>query len=235
MEGLFDGVVIDDFHDDLYRNIVSLRQSQDLFDDLTDSPGGIQAAINLEMASKPRTFVSQQPIIDRPFEEAKFNEAIQYPFEHWAKTRYSDGSFGVWYGAADLETTVHETVYHWRSQFLTDVGWQDIEGIEIERKVFLVRCDAGLLNFIAKIDDYPALIDPNQEGYHLTHQVGARIHHDGHPGLVTKSARCDGLSYAIFNSVVLSNPRQQCYLTYRVHEGGVVVERNPDDVIFHIP
>ncbi len=40
MGTLFDDITITDFHDDLHRNIVSLRESENLFDDLTDSPEG---------------------------------------------------------------------------------------------------------------------------------------------------------------------------------------------------
>jgi hypothetical protein len=234
MDGVFEGLTITDFHGDMHRNIVSLRESQDLYDDLTPNPGGWKAATDLELSIKPHTYISNQPIIDRPFEEAIFNEAIHYPFENWTNTRYSDGSYGVWYGADSLETSVHETVHHWLTGLLKDAYWDAIEGVAIERKVYLVRGDAGLLNFIPKLDTFPALIDPRPGGYHLSHQVGARIHHDGHPGLITRSARCMGAVYAIFNPKVLSNPRQICYLTYRIEDGFVSVERQPGQELLRI-
>jgi hypothetical protein len=226
MEPLFDGITITDFHDDAHRNIVSLRESENLFDDLTDSPGGWQSAIDLEAGTKPHTNISHQPVIDRPFEEAAYNEAIDYPFKHWSTTRYSDGTFGVWYGADSLETGIHETVYHWRYGLLQDAGWEDHEGVTIERKVYNVRCDAALLNFRPKLAAFPSLVDPQDVAF--THQIGTRIHHDGHPGLVSRSARCDGDVYAIFNAQVLSNPRQMCFLTYRIASGAVIIERHPD-------
>lgn len=234
MDGLFNGLTLIDFHDDLYRNIVSLRESQELYDDLSDSASGWQAAVDLEMATKPRTYLSTQPAIDRPFEESAFNEAIHYPFGNWSNSRYSDGSFGIWYGANTLETSIHETAYHWRTQLLEDVGWHTLDGVAIERKIYLVRCDAGLLNFIPKLDEFPALTDPAPGGYYLTHQVGARIHHDGHPGLLTRSARCDGQVCAIFTPRVLSTPRQTCYLTYRTKGHLVVVERQPGQQLMTI-
>lgn len=234
MESLFEGLTLTDFHGDMHRNIVSLRESQDLYDDLSDNPRGWQAAIDLEMAIKPATYLSGQPIIDRPFEEAAFNEAIRYPFEHWSRTRYSDGSFGVWYGADTVITSIHETVHHWRTRLLEDAGWHMIEGLVMERKVYLVRCDAALLNFIPKLEAFPALLDPMPNGYHLTHPVGSKIHHDGHPGLISRSARCDGDIYAIFTSRVLSSPRHICYLTYRIDAGSVAIERNPGEPLLSI-
>ncbi len=232
MHSLFNGLIISDFHGDTHRNVVSLRESQDLYDDLTNSHEGWQAATDLEIATKPHTYTSSQPIIDRPFEEVAYNEAIGYPFTHWSKTRFSDGSFGVWYGSDSLETTIYETVHHWRDGLLKDAGWQNIEGIVSERKSYLVRCDAALLNFIPKIKEFPELIDP--DSYYLTHLIGTRIHQDGHPGLKSQSARCDGENYAIFNQQVLSNPRQLCYLTYRTEAGRVIIERQPGKVMLCI-
>lgn len=233
MDELFKGLTIEDYHGDIYRNIVSLRVSEDLFDDLSDNPDAWQAAIDLELASKPHTHSSSQPIIARPFEEADYNQAIHYPFQQWASSRYSNGAFGVWYGADTLKTSVYETAYHWYRQLLQDSGWHEMDGIEIERKVYLVRCEAALLDFRKKVDDHPALIDP--DSYHLTHQVGARIHHDGHPGLASRSARCEGDIFAVFNQRVLFDPRHHCYLTYSVGNGEIIIKRNPDETLLSIP
>jgi hypothetical protein len=232
MESLFNGLTITEIHKDTHRNIVSLRVSQDLYDDLSASPKDWKVAIDLEMATKPHTNHSTQPIIDRPFEEAAYNEAIRYPFNNWSQSRYSDGTYGVWYGADTLETSIYETVHHWRRGFLDDAGWGDIEGVIIERKVYLVHCDAGLLDFHPKLEDFPALVDP--DSYHLTHQVGARIHHEGHPGLATRSARCEGNVNAIFNPRVLTNPRDLCYLTYEILAGVVNVVRQSGEVMLRI-
>lgn len=232
MNALFNGITTTDFHDDTHRNIVSLRESENLYDDLTDSTKGWQSAIELEAETKPRTYVSHQPIIERPFEEAAYNEAIDYPFTNWTNTRYSNGSFGVWYGTDTLETGIYETVHHWRKGLLADAGWDNIEGIVSERKVYNVRCDAALLNFIPKLATFPSLIDPDNYAY--THQVGTRIHHEGYPGLISHSARCEGDIYAIFNPQILSNPRQRCFLTYRIESGSVIVERQLGKILFQI-
>lgn len=234
MDAFFNGLALSDTHGDTHRNIVSLRESQDLYDDLTSSPAGWQAASDMELATKPLTYRSGQPIIDRPFEEAAYDEAIDYPFKTWSKTRYSDGSFGVWYGADSLETSIYETAHHWRYKLLEDTDWQSLDGVVIERKIYLVRCDAALLDFRPKLDAFPGLIDPAPSGYYLTQQVGTRIHHDGHPGLISRSARCAGDVYAIFNPQVLSNPRQVCYLTYRIEGGAVSVERQLGQVLLRI-
>mgnify|MGYP002682808346 CR=1 FL=1 len=64
----------------------------------------------------------------------------------------------------------------------------------------------------------------------MTHRqsVGARIHREGHPGLLTQSVRRPaGENVAIFNPDVLSNPRHNCQLTYRLEGGLIVVEKQP--------
>lgn len=232
-EGLFSGLVLADVHQDVFRNIVSLRVSEDLNDDLSDDPAEREAAIRLELAFKPHPFESALPIIHRPFEEAVWNDAIGFPFINWMKSRYSDGSFGVWYGAGDVETSVFETAHHWVGRLLSDAEGYLRPGVTVERKVYRVRCDAALVDFRKAIKKFPALIHP--QDYSFTHQVGTRLDHEGHPGLITRSARCTGEVEAVFNPGVLSNPRQHCYLTYRTTEKGVRVEKSPGKTWMKIP
>lgn len=229
---IFDGLSLVDYKGDVFRNIVSLRKSVNLFDDLADSQEDANAAINLVMQFKPFTQQSRQPIIDRPFEDAIYHEAIAYPFENWNSSRYTNGKFGVWYGGDTLETTIHETVHHWRNSFLADTGWDRNNEVTVERRVHLVACNAALLNFKAKIKAFPALIDPDD--YSFTQQLGSRINHDGYPGLTTKSARCGGDVFALFTPKVLSNPRQYCYLTYRISGDEVLVERTIGETLLTI-
>ena len=225
---LFGSLTLNDFHADLVRNIVSIRVSQDLYDDLSSDSDHQASAIELERTTKPAPFASSQPVIDRPFEDARWNDAINYPFRHWMRSRYSDGTFGVWYGADSIETSIHETVHHWRYGLLRDAGFNQ-SGIVIERKIYHVRCDATLIDLRKKVATFPALISPDD--YSLTHQVGARLHREGHPGLITKSARFPaGDVGAILNPKVLSNPRMSCFLTYRTTHTGVEVERAPGEL-----
>jgi hypothetical protein len=80
----------------VHRNIVSLRESRNLFDDLSGDPAEQALAQQVEIAVKPLHYHSPTPVIHRPFEEAEWFNAIGWPFQHWQSSRYSDGSFGVW-------------------------------------------------------------------------------------------------------------------------------------------
>lgn len=228
MNTLFAQLKLADIHQDVIRNIVSLRQSQDLFDDLSDNASEWLLAQKVENEVKPPPYRSSTPIIDRPFEDAEWFNAIAWPFKHWQNSRFSDGSFGVWYGSDSVETTIYESAYHWYSGLLKDAGF-DTQIVAVERKVYSVACQAALLDFRKESNKHEGLLHASD--YTFCHSVGARIHREGHPGLVTQSVRrSDGENFAIFNSAVLSKPRHNCQLTYRLEQGRIVVEKEGEGV-----
>ena len=225
MESLFSKLTLVDLKRDVFRNIVSLRQSQDLFDDLSEDPSEWEIAQRVEGDVKPVTYRSHTPVIHRPFEEAEWFNAIGWPFRYWQASRFSDGSYGVWYGAESVETTVHETAWHWYNGLLADAGFQN-ERVVAERKVYTVACKAALLDFTGLTGEYPDLLHPSDYG--TAQRVGARIHHEGHPGLLIQSVRHrEGRNVAIFNPAVLANPRMKCHLSYRLEEGRITVQKQP--------
>ena len=215
MQNLLSQVKLVEVAQDVMRNITSIRVSQDLFDDLSDTPADWALAQKVENEIKPPLFQSALPIIHRPFETADWDNAIGYPFTHWQQSRYSDGSFGVWYGSDSIATTVYETAYHWVNGLLADVGWDNPQNpIITERKVYRVDCHAALLDFRPILPNYPQLLHPKD--YSETQLLGARLHREGHPGCVTGSARyAKGHNYVVFNPQILTQPRHECLLTYR--------------------
>lgn len=239
MDAFFAGLMLADVHQDLARNIKSIRISQNLFDDLADDPADWETAQRHELATKPHTYESPTTIIDRPFEEADWLNAIEFPFRNWASSRFCDGSFGIWYGSDKVETTVYETVHHWRHEFLADAGFDKLvsqgkrESITGERKVYWVRCDAALLDLRMRAAQYPDLVHPTS--YHFAQQIGARLHRERHPGFVTPSARCAGENSGVLNKNVLSSPHACCSLTYRLSKEGVVVEREAGQTWMELP
>lgn len=225
MKSLFSELPLVDVHQDVARNIVSLRQSQDLFDDLTDDPAEWRLAQSVEAEIKPPLYQSQLPVIHRPFEDAQWFNAIAWPFKHWQVSRFSDGSHGVWYGSDSVATTIFETAFHWYHGLLCDAGFER-ERVIAERKVYFVTCSAALLDLRQATADYPDLLDPKD--YAFPQSVGRRIHKEGHPGLLIQSVRYpQGENFAIFNPGVLSNPQLNCQLTYSLADDRISVERQP--------
>ena len=233
MTEFFASIGLADVHTDVIRNIVSIRESQDLFDDLTDDPAEWALAQQVEAEVKPPSYRSHTPIIHRPFEEAAWFNAIEWPFKHWQASRFSDGTFGVWYGSASIEATVYETAYHWYCGLLTDAGFESLPVIG-ERKLYSVACEAALLDLRPLAASYPDLI--HKTDYSYARSVGARIHREGHPGIVVPSARLSsGENYAVFNPAVLSNPRSNCLLTYRIDDSRIAIEKKPGVTWLQIP
>jgi hypothetical protein len=221
------------FAGDLYRNIASIRVTQDLADDLADEPADAALFIRAELDTKPRRPL---PSVNRPFEPG-YGQAVLFPFvrKPWFEARFSDGSFPAWYGSLDLETTVHETVHHFRRRHVEEAGFDQLRQPVIgERKVYLLACDALLIDLRGKLHEAPDLVNP--ESYAFCHQVGVAIQSRRHPGLLTRSARCGGDNAVLFDPVYLSNPRDFCFLTYRFLPGaGIVeVERAPGEIWLRI-
>ena len=225
MDQLFSRLTVADIHHDLLRNIVSLNESEDPFDDLSSNTEEWFLARQVESDARPQPYQSHTPEIHRPFEEALWLNAIHWPFKNRQTSRFSDGSFGVCYGSDRLETSVHESAYHWFRGLLCDAGFET-EEVTIERKLYAVACDAALLDFRQSAANYPNLL--HKTDYTFTQSIGARIHREGHPGLLTFSVRHQGgVNYAVLNHNVLSNPRTQCQLSYHLHGQTITVEGNP--------
>jgi hypothetical protein len=200
-----------DFHGDLVRNIPGIRRSQHLFDDLSSEPADWDIAIAAEAALRIPTAAA---LVSRPFD---YGTVISYSFEaaHWQATRYSDGtSYGVWYGALELDTTVPETAWHWYRFVRDSYGGEDRE-IVTDRRVFDVRCDALLVDLRGREKRFPELV--SRTSYAFTHQVGRYLHEQQSNGLLAPSARCDGTSAAILRAERLSDPRDRAFLTYRLN------------------
>ncbi len=218
-----------DFKNDVFRNIVSLRKSEDLFDDINDNNKILSAlAVALEANVKKNIPLG---LIQRGFH---YTTAIAYPFETdpFLKTRYGDGSYGVWYGSLSLETSIYETTYHMLKHESDVEGL--IEPIVRERAVYKIYCQAILIDLTEQVDKYPELISNE---YQFTQPIGQRLQKEGHPGLLAPSARhYQGINTVIFNPDILNNPRHYCYLTYTFYplEGKIVVERSPKNVILTV-
>jgi hypothetical protein len=211
-----------DINDDVYRNIVSLRKSEDLFDDLSE---GDETLSNVAIQAEMRVKRDIEPgLVHRGFH---YSTAIGYPFETepFMASRYGTGLYGVWYGSLELETTLHETAHH---MIKTESGIEgNNEPISRDRAVYQVMCNALLIDLVGKETIHPRLVS---DDYTFTQHIGARLQREGHPGLLAPSARlAGGQNAVIFNPDVLSNARLTCYFTYTFDPSArsVAIEREP--------
>ncbi len=217
---LFDRII--DLDEPIIRNIVSLRYTTSLFDELTDGDPQLEdVAIAAEMRVKADIPPGQ---IERGMH---YSTAIAYPFETepFLSSRYGDGRYGVWYGSMERVTSICETAHHmiWQESNLEDLD----EVVIRERAIYAVRCRALLIDLSEKHAAFPDLVS---EDYGMTQQTGRRVRQEGHPGLLAPSARRrGGVNAVIFTARVLSAPKFKCYLTYHYDPATktVDVEREP--------
>jgi hypothetical protein len=223
MSVVFSALTIADVDRPLFRNTVAPLIPERAFGDLSSSPDDwviADALIRRVPSSAPR---SASAVITDPFDDARWAAAVGWPFRHWRASRFSDGLFGVWYGADSFDTAACESAWHWLQGLLADAGF-DHGAVVSERHVYTVACRALLLDFTAAVDHSPELRHPPR--YDLAQTVGARLHHEGHPGLLLPSVRRpEGQTFAIFTPVVLSAPMLAEHCIYRLLDDGLVVER----------
>ncbi len=209
-----------EFEGAVYRNITSLRISQDLFDDLVPDGAGRAAALAADLRMRP----GAPGVIARGVE---YSEAIAYPFASDATvaSRYGDGSVRVWYGALEEDTALAETCWHQLQQL------RAIEGVTHTvtryRAVYRVHARGLFLELRGKERAHPELLD---EDYGATQAIAKHAAGQGLPGLLYPAARWpDGSCLAAFRPDPLSDPVLLYYLTCRIDPLAqtVAVERTP--------
>lgn len=205
----------------LFRNIVSLRHSQNLFDDLVPDRAGQDAAISAEMSVRR----APRGVIERGL---YYSQAIDYPFagDPVMGTRFGDGTVRVWYGAFDAATARAETCWHALRQANDLIDPPETVFVRY-RAVYTVRAQGLFADLRGKEAGFPALIG---DDYTPTQPIGKYAAGQGLAGLVYPSARWrKGECLAAFRADPLSQAVLSHYLTYRIDLGRqmVAIERTP--------
>src|ERR1700722_3377941 len=158
-----------DFNSSVLRNIVSLRKSEDLFDDLHDN-NPLSEKVDIAAEIRVKSHIPADKI-SRGFH---YTTAINYPFETnaYLVTRYNNGSYPTWYGSLDLKTTVYETAYHMLKAEMAIEGLNEM--VTRERAVYDIHCKAALIDLSEDKQTYASLIHPTD--YTLTQQIGHRAY-----------------------------------------------------------
>jgi len=205
----------------LFRNITSLRLSENLFDDLVSDRAGQDAAIAAEMAVRK----TAPGVIERGL---YYSQAIDYPFarDPVVGSRFGDGTIRVWYGAFDDATARAETCWHALRQGNDLIDPPETVFVRY-RAVYTVRARGLFADLRGKEVAFPELVG---EDYAPTQPIGRYAANQGLAGLVYPSARWpEGECLAAFRAVPLSDAALAYYLTYRIDldTQTVVIERTP--------
>lgn len=123
--------------------------------------------------------------------------------------RFTDGTYGAYYAARDLETAIEETVYH-REAFLRATR----EGpLELDMRVLRARLRAELHDVRSLHDRAPEVYDPDDYG--ASQALGRALREMGSQGIVYHSVRHEGgTCAAAFRPRVISRCQQTQHLTY---------------------
>lgn len=124
-------------------------------------------------------------------------------------SRFTDGTFGAFYAANDLDTAVAETKHH-RERFMraTNQG-----RMEVDMRVYLVDLVAALHDLRGRQTEFPLVY--HNDNYAAGQHLAATLRKDGSNGIAYDSVRRQGGECAAaFRPRLLSNCRQERHLCY---------------------
>lgn len=213
----------------VFRNIPTIKVSQDLFDDLGGDGVDERVAVAVEIAAKQANYSPGAPIIHRPFDEVEWMAAVTYPFEHICSSRLSTGKeYGVWYGSQQLETTVHETLHYQINRLISDFARPGFTPSQVDRSVYQLDLSRLLVDMTKPAKEAERFSDPASQAY--AQMKAAELRDAGAVGLLYRSARCRGNNVGLFFPEGLSNPRVLCYLSYHFDGDETRIMRGHSDI-----
>jgi hypothetical protein len=196
-----------------YRIIPSRFPPINLFERVTD-PADLETVLDIESMTNDR-LRDEVGALDLVPPEDRISgpgtSPIMAAFTHLPPygSRFTDGSFGVFYAGRTLDTAIAETKHH-REAFLRATSEPRIE---LDMRVYAVDLDAVLHDIRGMRDTMLGIYDP--DSYAASQALAIEIRNTGSSGLAYDSVRKPGGEcVAIFKPRVLLNCRQERHLTY---------------------
>lgn len=196
-----------------YRIIPSRFPPIQLFERIAD-PADLEDVIAVESMTNDRLRdevgdISLVPPQDRISGPGSSYILAAFTHPNPSGSRFSDGSFGVYYAAQDLRTAVAETRYH-RAAFMAATA----EGpMELDMRVVLADLQ-GLLHDLRGAAAHFAEIY-RRDDYGASQVFARRVRGEGANGIAYDSVRnAGGFCVALFRPTLLSHARQERHLTY---------------------
>ncbi|MBR2121125.1 MAG: RES family NAD+ phosphorylase [Afipia sp.] len=198
-----------------WRIIASRYPPIALFERVSDDPAVWDVLIELEQATNPRMRDEAGEIALVPPERRVTGPNASWvmaPFTHVNRngSRFSDGSYGVYYAARSLQTAVKETGYHF-ARFAADSN--DPPRRE-DMRVLLGHINATLHD-VAKLNDRAKRLILDSKSYAYSRPFALKLRDGGSDGIVYPSLRDEGgLCIAAFWPDVAGVPMQERHLQY---------------------
>ncbi|APJ04325.1 RES family NAD+ phosphorylase [Silvanigrella aquatica] len=236
LDGIFDLKM--EFEGTAYRNIYTIYQSQDLFDDLCTDSDQIAVLQKYENITSGVLHESHQK--HRLFDYSKLHtSSLTGAFDPpYTFGRFGDGNgYGVWYSAMEEKTSIYEAFYHqWqlaKEQFKNN---PKTNLITIDRKMFSCELKSNyVLDFRSQFALYDNL---TSNKYDFCNELGKRAREMGVQMMIVPSARnIGGLCSPVFLPEVIKNERAVYFLKFYFHKSGKAeIERiSNKKESFHFP
>jgi hypothetical protein len=196
-----------------FRVIPSRYPTIHLFERVAD-PADWDALYWIESLTNPRLRDEVGDIELVPREERAFGpggSVIMAPFTHLdpAGSRFADGTFGAFYAAAELATSIAETCYH-REIFLRATRQRPLE---LDMRSYLADVAARFHDIRGKRPVMADIYDP--DSYTSSQVFGRKLKFNGANGVVYDSVRHPGGEcLAIYRPRLIQNLRQGVHLRY---------------------
>lgn len=199
-----------------WRIIASRYPPIHLFESLTDDPAVWDALIALEELTNPRVRDEVGQLALVPPDERVAGPGASFvmaAFTHLNPkgSRFSNGSYGVHYAAADLQTALCETIYHFE-KFARDAADPHREE---DMRVLLGTAHAEFHD-IAMLEEAERanILDP--DSYAASQKFAMSLRDQGSNGIVYPSVRnIGGTCIAAFRPRAAGIPRQERHVRYR--------------------
>ena len=193
-----------------YRIVPSRFPPMGVYDRIAD-PADLDAVFAIEAMTNPRLREEAGALKLVPKEHrisGPGSTPVMAAFTHLNPegSRFSDGSWGVFYAAHSVATAVEETVYH-REQFLAATAEP---ACDIEMRCYRTSI-AGKLHDVR--DGWPEAQDPHS--YVASVALAQQLREAGSNGIVYNSARHAGECVAIFYPDLVAPCVQSEHMIYR--------------------
>lgn len=196
-----------------WRIIPSRFPPIQLFERVTD-PEDLEAIFELEALTNPRLrdeagdirLVAPQDRISGPG-----TSVIMAAFTHLNPdgSRFTDGTFGVFYAARDIETAIAETSYH-RERFMRATAEPKMG---LDMRVYIIDLDGELHDLRSRQSDFALVY--HKTDYAAAQHLARTLRKDASNGIAYDSVRQEGGECAaVFRPPLLSNARQERHLCY---------------------
>jgi len=207
-----------------WRVIASRYPPIDLFERVSDDPAVWDALIELEALTNPRLRDEIGEISLIPTERRVTGPGASYVMASFTHvnpkgSRFSDGSYGVYYCAESLETAIEETIYHFEEAARDSSDPQRSEKMRV-----LVGSVDRTFHDVGSVAEADFQRIMHETSYADSQPLGRRLRDEGSDGVVYPSARRKGGEcVGAFWPDVVSKPSQERHLEY--HWNGQRVDK----------